>query len=200
MSERPIIFSGPMVRAILDGRKTQTRRVLRCLEPNDVLRESPFVPSGIETTHGRPVRVPFAPGDLLWARETHFIQRAHGQHRTDGVRWGSWSGLPMTVSPDGTEVAYYREGFDRSDPHRWSPPIHMPRWASRITLRVTDVRVQRLLHISGGDAVAEGMVSHGPNRPQDDFAQLWNSLNAKRGYPWESNPWVAAISFERGTP
>ncbi|WP_237707544.1 hypothetical protein [Desulfocurvibacter africanus] len=96
------------------------------------------------------------PGDRLWVRETHCIHNAHGQHRDDGKRWGPWGGLPTTVSPDGTQIAYYREGFDRCDPSRWRPSIHMPRWACRIVLEVVSVRVERLQSISEEDAIAEG--------------------------------------------
>jgi hypothetical protein len=99
------------------------------------------------------------PGDQLWVRESHAILDAHGQHRADDERWGPWAGLPYRVSPDRTQVAYYAYPFDRSGPPRWRPSIHMPRWASRIDLGVTRVKVQRLHQITDEDATAEGVMS-----------------------------------------
>ena len=120
------------------------------------------------------------PGDRLWVRET------------------------FAVPPGSTEQAeaVYRASFDPGDV-TWTPSIHMPRWASRITLTITDVRVQRLQDISEDEAVAEGideaippMNDHGPaNAPRWRFARLWNSINGVGA--WDTNPWVWAITFER---
>jgi hypothetical protein len=210
VTDRPIIFSGPMVRALIEGRKTQTRRVLKEQAVGGVgaiLRTLRWQWRSL-TTDGYigDVRVPYAPGDRLWVREAHFIHPAHGQGRADGVRWGPWGGLPMAVSPDGATVAYYRDGFDRSPPGRWRPSIHMPRWASRLTLTVTEVRVQRLQDISEADAVAEGVAAvtlEDVPRPaawslRQDFSRIWNTLHGPDA--WDANPWVAAVTFtvERG--
>lgn len=224
MTDRPIIFSAPMVQALLAGRKSQTRRLLK---PQPAYRDD--VPtklvwqvrknSGIfnfdddQFRRHAPMLCPYAPGDRLYVREAHSLHRAHGQYfktpaEDHGERWGPWSGLPIAVSPDKTRVAYYREGFDRSGPPKWRPSIHMPRWASRITLTVTEVRVQRLQEISEADAVAEGceatgwMPSYGnPDNAgceesipaTDAYASLWNSLHGPEA--WDANPWVVAISF-----
>jgi len=182
MAERPIIFSAPMVRAILDGRKSQTRRLLKPQLPTGhklVGIYAPnltavFNPAGREH-RGDPdqdIAVPlrFMPKDLLWVRET-------------------WANSTNDRGP------IYRA--DGESIIRWKSPIHMPRRLSRITLRVTNVRVQRVQEISGEDAVAEGMASHGPNRPQDDYRNIWNTLHTKPGTTWADNPWVAAITFER---
>lgn len=220
MTDRPIIFSGPMVRALLEGRKTQTRRVLN---PQPVWDHGAL---GIEDKAGRWVfcantergfgeglprsrfKMPYAPGDRLYVREAHSLHRAHGQDFTTpandhGKRWGPWSGLPIAVSPDKTQVAYYREGFDRSGPPRWRPSIHMPRWASRLTLPVTEVRVQRLQDISETDAKAEGAPAVGAELCPPDcedirshvwgFHDLWNSLHGRDA--WDANPWVVAVTF-----
>src|SRR5690606_37090356 len=133
------------------------------------------------------------PGDELWVRETHAIYPTHGQHRTDDKRWGPWDGLPVRLSPDRTQIAYFREGFDRSDPGHWKPSIHMPRWASRIRLTVTEVRVERVQSISEADAIAEGIERHdeygvtnyGPLGnshcdPLYEFRRLWRSINDGR--------------------
>lgn len=191
MSERPILFSGPMVRAILEGRKTQTRRVVKP-QPDEVCCATPIRPRPYET------------GMRLWVRETFSRHFSHGQHRDDGLRWEPWGGLPSKVSPDGREIVYYREGFDRCGHGTWRPSIYMPRWASRITLEITDVRCQRLQDISCADAIAEGVRPSANSQtidcdtpdPRHEFRALWNSINAKRA-PWESNPLVWAITFRR---
>lgn len=190
MSESQILFSAPMVRAILDGRKTQTRRVIpdewwRCLDPDD---EDDRAQALTMCPYG-------APGDRLWVRET----------------W-AWSG--DTTVPEDERVArgdvWFRADPERTNPAiKWHPSIHMPRWASRITLEVTAVRVERLQAITEEDARAEGHSSE-PNPacvngepghvwyfdPRTWFAHLWNAINSKRA-PWASNPWVWMVGFRR---
>lgn len=222
MRERPILMSGPLVRAVLDGRKTQTRRVVKKGIALDWLQPGMFTPEYV--AHPENHMCPYGDiGDRLWVREAHAIFQAHGQHRSDGMRWGPWGGLPTVLSPDGTQIAYFREGFDRCSSHRWRPSIHMPRWASRLSLRITDVRVERLQGITTDDAIAEGavFVDHGKTQWGDTapgwhmdpavaskgpghclgsarfaFGNLWNSL-APDDRDWDSNPWVWAISFAR---
>jgi len=216
---RPILFSGPMVRALLDGRKTQTRRVLKPQPPKDQLGGEyihrlfgpewyePAVVKGDEIVPGKPIwgvydeygdfgaRVPYMPGDLLWVRE-----RWSDEHLAPGEAY-----YCATAVQDGLRA-------DEVAEIRWRPSIHMPRWASRITLEVTAVRVQRLQEISDDDALAEGVTKvrdhcyvirgidydeiglchSGPIAP---FAKLWDSLNAERGYGWDQNPWVIALTF-----
>ncbi|EGJ50277.1 hypothetical protein [Desulfocurvibacter africanus] len=226
MAERPILFSGPMVRALLEGRKTMTRRVIK---PQPIMEGvksfgeswawseidkggfSGVTEQQMRAEYGLSQSCPYGqPGDRLWVRETHCIHNAHGQHRDDGKRWGPWGGLPTTVSPDGTQIAYYREGFDRCDPSRWRPSIHMPRWACRIVLEVVSVRVERLQDISEEDARAEGCppcigVDDCANKcvlcpsqwPREWFCHLWDSINAKRGHGWDVNPWAWVVEFKR---
>lgn len=203
MADRPILFSGAMVRAILDGKKTQTRRAItprndaaRLLFFNDwtdIYILDPGNDDWRQAAHG------FAVGDRLWVREAW--------------RFGAVKDPlpPSRVKPDAF-VAYEADApHELENLHgRLRPSIHMPRWASRITLIVTDVRVQRVQDISREDAKAEGMpVDHNwnyyePPPPEVDgwqgyeyasFSLCWNELNAKRGYGWDANPWVAAISF-----
>ncbi|WP_091910256.1 ASCH domain-containing protein [Chitinasiproducens palmae] len=236
MRELPILFSGAMVRAILDGRKTQTRRVI-AKQPFD--RSWSRHDHRIQYVSGRAenqdetdgfyaystssggewqAKSPFGqPGDRLWVRETHAIFATYGQRRVDGERWGPWGGLSTVVSPDGKQIVYFREGFDRCDPGRWRPSIHMPRWASRILLEVAEVRVERLQTITEDDARAEGIAEvpgqsgepgawwtgdvkegsalHG-HTPVAAFGRLWNSLNAARDHGWDANPWVWVVSFK----
>lgn len=218
MTDRPIPFSGPMVRAIHEGRKTMTRRVL--LRPTNHFHASYIVPRiGVEAivwSDGkggmeRHEKLPYAPGDRLWVRESYF-------------QYGHWIALPgWTVngkrmpwrfSPDDNEIRFemhgpYRKAMDRWDPT--TPAWHkrlgrfMPRSASRTTLIVTDVKVERLQDISEEDAQAEGaeplvMDDEGAfyQRPSGGtyrcgFAGLWAHINGPGS--WDANPWVAAITF-----
>lgn len=264
--DRPILFSGPMVRSILGGRKTQTRRVLKlptkthnggpiCEHPKMggwaaatvggkgcYLDPSKTIPAPERAciwhqTTGTAILPPFSPGDRLWVRE----RWKPGAWREDGrvavdydaspeLTNSPWIHLPETANwpnvwekwtdeliaagsvagPDG--IHRWKPG---RSPLRWRPSIHMPRWASRLTLIVTDVRIQRLQEISPADARAEGVrhnnvvdprapkplwdvpgADFGGRHPQEAFAALWDSLNAQRGAPWSSNPWVCAVSFE----
>jgi hypothetical protein len=198
MSDRPILFSGPMVRAILDGSKTQTRRVVTPQPSCDTLHmlnnieRNPhrwWPVSADDYTTGKGVECPYGvPGDRLWVRETW--ASSYGA--------GCWGTL---FKADGAYVQGKRKhengphfNADNLPPVRWRPSIHMPRWASRLTLAVTDVRVERVQDITEADAVAEGFGSKG--YPKLAFCNTWDSLNAERGYGWDSNPWVWAITFK----
>ena len=187
--EHPILFSGEMVRAIMEGRKTQTRRVIKP-QPNDI-RESPFVKSGIEDTHGYEIKRKYAPGDRLWVRETWHQHSSDDDFCTGEIHYRA------------TEICVGT---------KWIPSIFMPRWASRITLEVVSVRVERVQDISEEDALSEGISFWKPkemdnrpfeenfwtNYPQFAFQNLWDSINAKRGYGWDVNPWVWVIEFRKG--
>ena len=204
MKERPILFSGPMVQAILDGRKTMTRRVCK-YQPSVSVRKAGSmwgIKGGDALWHfgHKIVSCPYGqPGDRLWVRET-------------------W--MPFTEQGCPVGATIYRATDhpepDGDSPLRWKPSIFMPRWASRITLEITAVRVERVQDISEKDAKAEGCggyvggegpmsesvlaIEPGYNHPnffRDGFAYLWDSLNAKRGYGWDANPWVWVISFKR---
>ena len=205
MADRPIPFSAPMVRALLDGRKTQTRRVL-CAHDDGY--EPPYV-APYETgalavwcdpidsrVHRFPGAAGAAVGDRLWVRE------AWRTHK-------SWDADPPRDVIPAARVWYEADGRDNCDAHgRLRPARFMPRWASRLTLTVTDVRVQRVQEISEADAEAEGVFRHVAEHSLDKvfrgdrgptairyFRELWDSLNAARGHGWDANPWVAAISF-----
>lgn len=182
MTDRPILFSGPMVRAIIEGRKTQTRRVLKPLPRRTIF----FNP---QTAGAHQFRDPcFAPGDRLWVRETWTARMEHG-----------WTIADARSRMYREEILYKADGDDSID--GWWPSIHMPREFSRLTLIVTDVRVQRLQDITLGDICAEGLAASiydfkPVQRGFDAFAHLWESLNAKRGAGWDANPWVSAVTFE----
>ena len=188
MTDRPIIFSAPMIRALIDGRKTQTRRVLKDTETRE-----PYVADGVvlwDHPDGpvyRWERVP-AVGDRLWVREAY----AFGWPVNPGER------LPRDEGPDHA-VTYRADGQAPFGGGKWHPSIHMPRWASRLTLVVTDVRVQRLQDISEADARAEGVSGSaggtwGCEGLIEDYSDLWNSIYGPDA--WDANPWVAALTFD----
>lgn len=176
---KPILFNTEMVRAILDGRKTVTRRAIK---PQPDGRPVPMTKSGcwpgyfaIQGT-AKVVRLPFLPGDVLWVRET----------------WAK--------DPFGDGYIYPTEVPGAGQ--KWRPSIFMPREAARIFLRVTDVRVERLQSISHEDAEQEGCWCDecGLSMPDDKFSELWDrTINPSDlpAYGWDANPWVWVIEFER---
>jgi hypothetical protein len=195
MRERPILFSGEMVRAILEGRKSQTRRVVKP-QPVPIGKTGNF---GLDKRFGNPVRCPYGqPGDRLWVRETLF----------NPCRGNTYLRRLHYVA-DGQPSPLFRERASASK----LPSIYMPREASRITLEITNVRVQRLQDISEEDAKHEGLsgwlATKGhwpPGSPWEDrpwaaeFNCLWDKLNAKRGFGWDANPWVWALTFKGVQP
>jgi hypothetical protein len=187
--ERPILFSGPMVKALMAGTKTQTRRILK----GTTEHKGPYNPAYLEAhknSDGWAQICPYGqPGDRLWVRET----------------WAPCFG--ESIKP-GAEILYRADDCDGYDRLTWRPSIHMPRWASRLTLEITEVRVQRLQEISYEDCLAEGIhlqrkclkesvEARFVERPDKTFARLWDSINAKRGYPWSANCFVWALTFRR---
>ncbi len=189
MKERPIIFTGESVRAILDGRKSQTRRVMK--PQPEVVAHNPSINQDVymykrhtwfadEPTKASYAPCPYGiPGDRLWVKETWQDMGNNDEHG------------PAIV---------YRATMPNFE--GWSSPLYMPRWASRITLEVVNVRVERVQEISHEDAIAEGLSCYHENYQcaLSDYQELWNKLNAGRGYPWASNPWVFVIEFRRAMP
>lgn len=221
MTSRPILFSIPMVREILDERKTMTRRVVKLpvnMLPNPslflidpggtIFGPGPYIKTwrsedGEDIMNER-IRCPYGyPGDRLWVRETwrplwDDIDVPGGlgdcvQYRADMAKRKP----PLNISED----EGYR--FDDmcvagcTDP-KWKPSIHMPRWASRITLEVVSVKVERVADISPADCRKEGVgICLNDIGARYAFGQLWNQINEKRGYGWYVNPWVWVIEFRR---
>jgi hypothetical protein len=205
MKERPIIFSGESVRAILDDRKTQTRRVVK---------PQPTEKMWYQGAGGQLVGATKDPGviwcpygdalDRLWVRETWQIGYETGEPDIAGG-W-RYSLIPPTGAAPRDGRVFYRADYpDGSGPQSWRPSIHMPKWACLLRLRVVDVRVERVQEISEEDALAEGAT--GRNCCEQDracgggcgycFRHGWDSLNTKRGHAWETNPWVWVITFEK---
>lgn len=226
MKERPILFGAPMVRAILAGTKTQTRRLVTtqgwdAIEPHDKYPDewSPWRDG--EEHHS--LTCPYgAPGDRLWVREAFartsdlpgegpVVYREGGErgawvHDGGGGRFWMHHGWTVGVTQHSDDGKWFGK------PARWTPGIHMPRWASRLTLEVTGVRVERLQDISEADCLAEGVLeldgmfddreyhkrckelgcAVGDSKPT--FAMLWDSINGKR-CPWAMNPWLWVVEF-----
>jgi hypothetical protein len=201
--ERPLIFSSPMIRAILNGSKSQTRRVMKfnppvVCAPWESLEQGVMTWRTTEKGDNYFTRCPYGkPGDMLWIRETHGFVPVTAYGKT----------APHRVDPDDPSMcAIYRAGFDRCWSCPSKPSIHMPRWASRILLRITDIRVERVQDISEEDAIAEGVELKHYTKIWKDmhcpsyvgaFSSLWDSINCDRGHGWDENDWVWVVSFER---
>ncbi|MFR2240689.1 MAG: hypothetical protein ACLS67_05805 [Anaerobutyricum soehngenii] len=188
MPIKPILFNTEMVRAILDGRKDATRRIVKGFIPDDaVWGYTAFTPKGYISCRGtfadgygeKFFKLPCESGDILYVRET-------------------WKEAPKGY--------YYYEDWqkdDIADVTKWNPSIHMPKEAARIWLKVTDVRVERLQEITEVQAQAEGCNSGlltGACTARGQFEDLWNSTIKKSDidrYGWDANPWVWVIEFER---
>lgn len=205
MKERPILFSAPMVRALLAGTKTQTRRAIKA--PDSVSAFRHFHEDRWDRmqgiARGDTVRCPYGqPGDRLWVRET-FRRDLDRMNRCKVVEYRADDAVLLaSPGPGGA--------FDFPD-LGWRPSIHMPRWASRITLEITGVRVEKLQDISEADAVAEGCTKNhngyylgGPHAvsgrkqmatAKSAYRDVWESINGTGS--WEANPWVWAIEFKR---
>lgn len=211
MAERPILFSGPMVRAILAGKKTETRRIVKPSNTEGIYNKKSLDILWNEGTVGDPgcIWLPMKhpndswddfdegaaeakffsrvkPGDLLWVKET----------------WGSWEKFGDPVAKDKDQVQYLADESAFVPDNGWRPSIFMPRWASRITLRVVSVHAERLQDITEEGAIAEGV--RGPAETPlciDDcrtafgrYRELWDEINGKGS--WALNPWVWVIKFE----
>ena len=209
MADKPIIFSGPMVRALLDGAKTQTRRVLSLKGHRTFSEFGPSDTAGYDWhfrdaallwhdhTHASLCKLlPYAAGDRLWAREAFWTCDECGYRNMceGGANHSGHIGRWCCAS------------CDELLPRAKTSPIFMPRWASRLTLTVTDVRVQRLQEISAADSLAEGVQCHtckamgqsacnrrGCFASIDAFRAIWDHINGPGA--WAENPWVAAYTF-----
>jgi hypothetical protein len=208
MKERGILFSGPLVRAILDGRKTETRRAICPRRPGDyhttMSDGSHLIEIDLRAYRdlllARPVsfrgRCPYGKvGDRLWVRETWALRHNEDAHPVNA------NGQPCTNKK---AVRLYRATGDDVGDGRWVPSIHMPHWASRIDLKVTGVRVERLQDIDEDGAMTEGLAplidpdGLCEESAREGFAATWDGIyKGKPGLDWTSNPWVWVVQFER---
>ncbi|WP_395831171.1 hypothetical protein [Elstera sp.] len=233
MTDHPILFSGPMVRALLEGRKTQTRRIvspqnLKFFNPEtgnlessqrmierafSYVRNLRMLEAGgwnwqAEALGGDPfaysrwqARSKVLVGDILWGRETWAVSTIYDGCRADKINPDR---IPLFC---GIRYAATDARLGIKD----RPSIHMPRWASRLTLTVTEVRLQRLQYITKRDAIAEGVqfdegfngytvesgTHYHPDDPRQSYRSLWSAINGDEGpKSWDANPWVLAYSFD----
>lgn len=212
MADRPILFSGPLVRALLSGIKTETRRLVTKSTSTSygldrAARPWPATisgPNGLQRTGDKTLwsgltRTYVAPriqsGDTLWVRETFYCDHAgYPDAPIDEM-------LPMIEYRASHDCASWEAGCPCADEDghgSWRPSIFMPRWASRIILRVTEVRAERVQEITHTGALAEGLEPDEPGfNARVPFARLWDEINGKRpGAAWSDNPWVWVIKFE----
>ncbi|MFM0141805.1 hypothetical protein [Paraburkholderia sp. RL18-085-BIA-A] len=226
MKERPILFSGPMVRALLDGSKTQTRRIVKPTGAHHIFQfrgtddacgaDEPtgeWAWGSSESVVSKHIRCPYGkPGDRLWVRETHAevfevdipAGRPAGPIGTSGSpARPDWKSRYVYAADGPMPKAQWHHVGD-SQPVRWTPSIHMPRAASRITLEVIGVRVERLQDCSDTDAEAEGInfLRHVPDAdetltPRELYMCLWDGLKPAAGATWADNPWVWVVEFKR---
>lgn len=192
MKTRPILFSTPMVQAIHAGRKTQTRRAIKfewCGSAEALMHQATFDPA-YKCPYGQP-------GDRLWVRETWGLMCYH-----DPTDWCADS--IVGVSESDLRERYTLEHAANwklpNESSHWRPSIHMPRWASRITLEIVAVRVERLQEITEEDAKAEGVEPYAPDDGQYrlGFRELWELINGPDS--WAMNPWVWVIEFKEVKP
>lgn len=200
MAERPILFSAPMVRALLNGSKTQTRRVVKPQPHHGPVGQMVNLGDADWAMDDGDLsgqwRCPYGvAGDRLWVKETY-----SGPHALRELPPREW----LVGAPFQPGIWYWADGNPTDgDWTRPKPSIHMPRWASRITLQITDVRVERLQDISEEDAVAEGVCGSGdpevwPPCAKAAYLDLWDEINgADEAKAWVSNPWVWVVAFER---
>lgn len=215
MKERPIIFSGDSVRAILDGHKTQTRRVVKQLQNSKCFTywnyKEVIKPElgglwiddncvGGRVEDGRHVNCPYGkPGDRLWVKESAALQ---SYYNIEMVTLAYRSHHFPSLVPGRHAIASFEKRITEI-PYRlgkYTSALFMPRWASRITLEITNVWIERLQDITDDDAVAEGVMGdEGPYDQQSPvmcFETAWNKINGKK-YPWGSNPFVWVIEFKQ---
>lgn len=236
MKERPILFSAPMVRAILEGRKTQTRRIMKVQPPDETYKFSTLCDTtareerkhigahhfakydGFKQLDSTAFfRSPYGyKGDRLWVRE-NFAYVSCDENEKGALPWGTHEIYPLEdYGASHYSIRYAATEKEMDWESGWRPSIHMPRWASRITLEITNIRVERLQDISEEDAKAEGVTQFSSigaeqriacdtkNRSQADspytlaFASLWSEINGAES--WNANPWVWVVEFKVVTP
>lgn len=212
MPIKPILFNTEMVQAILDGRKTCTRRLVKFL-PGENSQWTGYIKDGLMLYNGRNEpcirKVPYQPGDIMYVRETwQYLYELDGNEQiiegTGKYYYAATDTIPFDTYVDASGVTHERVP--------WHPSIHMPKEAARIWLKVTDVRVERLQEITEECAKKEGAIDnrgfiHSPDNEYDSvhtarehFAEIWDSTIKKSDldrYGWNANPWVWVIEFER---
>jgi len=210
----PMLFAPEMVRAIVAGTKTQTRRVVKPQPPADATEVfawyAPHLPDEVKAPEGlwyyvkaglrHHIKCPQGkPGDRLWVRET--CQAVEVFNGLDGVHYPADDGLLNQHELGATDEQFLKLYNYAGGKGQRVPSIHMPRWASRITLEITDVKVERVQAISEADAIAEGFTrctyrdGRGFETAKSGFMQTWQAINGRES--WDANPWVWCVSFKK---
>ena len=227
MAIKPILFNTEMVRAILDGRKDATRRIVKGFIPDDaVWGYTAFTPKGYISCRGtfadgygeKFFKLPCEPGDILYVRETWQCWRAHRYEATADIRFRAGGDEVRLQFANGNTDSIDRLDYDTfvhkwfSHNREWKPSLFMPKEAARIWLKVTDVRIERLQDVTEDGAKAEGAIDnrgfiHSPENEYDrihtareHFIKIWNSTIKKSDldrYGWDANSWVWVVEFER---
>lgn len=208
MNEKPILFSAAMVRAILQGSKTQTRRVVKGMAL-EWLQPDTFSPMFVADPENYLSPYGYA-GDALWVRETWKCEELL-PNGLDGVRFAADGAFRAIENTQAAADAWLDA---RRDENKWRPSIFMPRWASRINLKIVNVRIERVQDITRDDAKAEGVsnlwtwnAEINAKHPEyfsrallnpyiANYSLLWDEINAKRGFGWDVNPWVWVVEFK----
>ena len=209
--QKPILFNTPMVQAILDGRKTQTRRVIpfSLMQNADTCKSDSsyvYVEDKYGDNHHVTHYAPYKKGDILWVRETFCL----GKYESVYIGEGCVEPTAIFQYESDNDVIYYADAInicdfsrlDKEDLPKWKPSIHMPKEYARIFLKVTDVRVKRLQDIRLKHIICEGFIpayrTQGEDRDSgfEWWIDLWNSTS-KDGYKWDDNPYVFVYEFER---
>ena len=215
MISRPILFQGAMVRALLDGSKTQTRRICKPQPPANTHKVLTYhypdprdhfwayvnkAPNEAELSSWV-YPCPYGqPGDQLWVREAWGARFSHSDFGAVALHWNDLRG-PLKKYRTLQNLALYAMKADGQNCGGWIPSIHMPRWASRITLEITGVRVERLQDISETDAKAEGCTVWPECKAPaayNLYRALWDSINGAES--WNANPWVWVVEFKVVNP
>lgn len=211
VKERPILFSAEMVKAILEGRKTQTRRIIK--KPNllqaieEWSEENPYKKELSDAQ-----KCPYGQvGDRLWIRENFKVSNIDEGYQNQFVIDDFEAPACVVEYEDGSKRKIELEHSEylqavRANKKKKSPSIHMPRWASRIILEITDIRIERLQDITEQDAIAEGCDNSKSEaainigwyeKSKRAFERLWDGINKERGFDWSTNPYVWVIEFRR---
>jgi hypothetical protein len=215
--ELPLIFSGPMVLAAMEGIKTVTRRIINpqpaesidyfyYYHSNTIIHRPVFM-GYVNDTVKQNIKAKYAQGDRLWARETWgivFYDNNSGyeigvQYKADNKQSGiidldneeQWERFISSEEIFRESEKYIKSSIFVIKEILWRPSIYLPRLAARLFLNITDVRIERLHELDDTEARKEGF------KDRESFIKYWDKLNARRSYPWESNPWVYRIEFER---
>lgn len=186
---KPILFNTQMVQAILEGRKTTTRRIIKDVEP---FGKALVTPKGIFSKEGLVRHGPYHIGDILYVRETWMIQSMKNFEKN--VKF-LYKARPTKLNEVHVSNKRYEEMLKFECKNGWQPSLFMPKEAARIFLRVTGIRIERLQDITEKGIKAEGITEEWPSYARDKFQELWDSTTKE--YKWRLNPYVWVIEFER---